>query len=457
MSANAVKAGDAYVQVSVDGLQDVKAEMDDLKSTVASGFDRSAKLQAVSAIADGFKMVGQVVQTAGAAVKFFTSNIMEGVERVSALQKTADRLGTSITFVSRIKIASVVSGMSMEEMEQSFAAFQRNMETFSQGVGESKQTFEALGISPEMLKGWGSLENQMFNIMSRLSEIPDPSQRAGAAMRIFGEQGRKLIPLVNGNVDSFKALMEMSDFLGTTLDEDAGRSLDRVRDNVRLLNEQFNSIWNTLAAEFGPELEKLTDELIVAFKTLTDVFMSTNDVGGAFDWVTSAIKPLAKMFIDLRIFTLQLQGGFMDLFEMIYDNPIGRVVFGLQSIVSGIDWEAGFEKSKEWNAETRGLLWDMQAARDGFDETFDRNRKKWNDVVERSRPATQALKDGAEDMKEAATELSRAFSGDVLGRTAEDYKKAQEMAQRTFESINTGINDLNGQMRNAPVVRGFLS
>lgn len=457
MSANAVKAGDAYIQVSVDGLADIKAEMSNIRSEIAAGFDKSTKLQAVSALADGFRMIGGAIGFATGKMMWFSANVLQAVERVSELQKIADRLGTSLTFISRIKIAAITSNMSMNELEQAFAAFQRNMETFSQGVGESKATFEGLGITPEMLKGWGNLENQMLNIIMRLGQIEDPSQRAGAAMRIFGEQGRKLIPLVNANADALKALMAQSDFLGLTLDEGAGRSLDRVRDNIRLLLEQVNGLWNQIAVALGPELEQLTENMIVAIKTFADAAVNSGALKDAFDFVSDSIKPLMQMLFSLRIKMLEIQGGFLDLAEMWMNMPFNKIFgFFLEEYLGAQITEMNAQ-IYTWNKEIRASLGDLYIAREGLSETFERNKRNWQELVKAATPAANALRDGARDMHKAAQELAKTFSGDVLGRTAEDMKKAREISEMTMKSIDNGIKQLNGQMRQAPVVRGFLS
>ena len=457
-NAGAVKAGDAFVQVSVEGLEDIKAELDNLKSEIAKGFDKSTRLQAISAIADGFRMVSGAVQTAGRMVAWFAGNIRQAIERVSELQKIADRLGTSITFISRIKVAAVVSNMSMNELEQAFAAFQRNMETFSQGVGESKATFEGLGITPEMLLGWGTLENQMVNIIGRLAQIEDPSKRAGAAMRIFGEQGRKLIPLVNANVESFQALLEMSDFLGLTLDEDAGRSLDATRDNFRLLYEQINAVWNKLAADLGPELQHFTTELIVAFKTIVDLVTANEDLSSSFQWIGDSVKSVASAFMFLRSWMLKIQAGFLDIAELYtqYDT-IFRGIALLADNLFGSDLFASSGKIAEMQKGIKASIAEVDIARDKFSETFDQNRAAWKDLFERSRPASEALKKGAEDMKDAAVILSETFSGEVIGRAADDMRRAQEISSRTFQNMERSLNSINNHMRNAPVVRGFLS
>ena len=463
-SSNAVKAGDAYIQVSVDGLAEIKAEMSNIRSEIASGFDKTTRNTAISALADGFKMVSSAIKTASQAVMWFSGKVMQAVERVSELQKIADRLGTSLTFISRIKIAAVTSNMSMNELEQAFAAFQRNMETFSQGVGEARATFESLGITPGMLKSWGSLEKQMTNIIIRLGQVQDPSQRAGAAMRIFGEQGRKLIPLVNANAKAFKSLMDQADFLGLTLDESAGRSLDRVRDNSRLLNEQLNGLWNNVAVNLGPELEKLTNELIVSVKVLSHIVTKGTELKDVIDSIADAVKPLTKAFAYFHVVLTTVKLVYTSFVELVrrqyafltqpintllslYDTSVLSKTFGYDSIA----------KSSEAVKEASAAVAASIKAANAIDADFDKSRSEWKELIKASQPVTMAIKSGAEDMKEAAKEINRAFSGEVLGRTAEDLKKSREISERTLKGIEAEMRSVNKLLREAPVVRGFAS
>lgn len=446
------------MQVSVQGLEDIKAELDDLKSEIVKGFNTGNKLQAISAIADGFRMVSGAIQTAGQWAGWFVGNIKEAVERVSELQKIADRLGTSLEFISRIKIAAITSNMSMNELEQAFAAFQRNMETFSQGVGESKATFEALGITPQMLQGWGTLENQMMNIIQHLGKIEDPSKRAGAAMRIFGEQGRKLIPLVNANAEAMQALMQQADFLGLTLSGDAGRSLDRVRDNMRLLVEQINALWNRLAIALGPELENLTNELIVAIKTIFEMIGSGKEAESMIKALANAIQPATKSFLAFYTMLLRVQSAFLSLaeFRAKYD-PLQ----GMRNWVMGWTQEDNNRLIASINAmrqSTDQSIANAVEASGRIDAAFDKNRENWKNLIEASKPATQELRAGAEDMKEAATELKEAFkgfSGEVLGNSAEDARKIQEMQFKLWGDMRNHLRSIDGSMQKAPVLRSI--
>lgn len=455
-NAGAVKAGDAFVEVSVDGLENIKAELGDLKSEIAKGFQSSNKLQAVSAIADGFRMISGAISSAAQAAMFFVNNIREAVERVSDLQKTADRLGTTITFISRLRVATITSGMSMSEMEQSFAAFQRNMETFSQGVGESKATFEALGITPGMLKGWGSLENQMMNIITKLGQIQDPSQRAGAAMRIFGEQGRKLIPLVNANATALQAMMKQADFLGMTLDGNAGRSLDRVRDNLRLMSEQVNALWDRLAVALAPELEKLTNELIVAFKTIFDVVTGGKEMNSVIDAIAESIKPMTKTVATLYVWFLRIQSLFLWFaeFRAKYDpvQTIRNWVMGWTSEEN----EALISSIENMRAETDASIDRALTAVESMDETFEKNRGAWKELTDASVPVTRELRAGAEEFKETAKEMKeiyKGFAGDVLGMTADDIRKARDMEIKLFGDMRNSLKSIDGRMRQSPVLR----
>ena len=277
-------------------------------------------------------------------------------------------------------------------------------------------------------------------------------------MRIFGEQGRKLIPLVNANVESFQALLEMSDFLGLTLDENAGRSLDATRDNFRLLYEQINAVWNKLAADLGPELQHFTTELIVAFKTIVDLVTANEDLSSSFQWIGDSVKSVASAFMFLRSWMLKVQAGFLDIAELYtqYD-PIFRSIALLADNLFGSDLLASSGKIAEMQKGIKASIAEVDIARDKFSETFDQNRAAWKDVFERSRPASEALKKGAEDMKDAAVMLTESFSGEVIGRAADDMRRVQEISSRTFQNMERSLNSINNHMRNAPVVRGFLS
>lgn len=430
-------AAEAGVRLSLDGVAQIKAELGSLKSELVKALNTNTKVQAISAIRDGFGMVKGAIGAANVVLVQFFGRIHKAAEEMSELQKIADRLGTDVKFISQIRVASMMSNMGINELEQSFAAFQRNLETFSQGVGESKKTFENLGITPDMLRNLGSLENQIFFIAERLSAIPDTSQRAGAAMRIFGEQGRKLIPLVNANGQALRAMLQMSDYLGVSFDENLGRKADYYRDSIRLLGVQLQGIWYDIANANLEDANKAMDNLIVSMKTFTDLNSNAN-LAGPWKFLTQAAADFGKLLLGIEIYTKRIQIGWLDLQSVIYNTDL--------------------------SGNARADLADMIGAYEHFDATFRANMKEYqrlrNDSVSRVVKAglieaAEETDNAAEKLKTAAQMLAGAFKGEAIGRSASEMAKVNEINNTVFKDIRLTLKSIDNSLNGAPVLRTY--
>lgn len=455
-------AADAAVRISLEGMSELRAELGSLKSELLKAIGTNTKVQAISAIRDGFAMVRDVISRAASAASYFFRNVTNASERVAEMQKIADRLGTTVEFISKMRVASITSNMSLNEFEQSMAAFQRNLETFSQGVGESKQTFENLGITPDMVRGWGTLENQMLNIILRLKQVQDPSQRAGAAMRIFGEQGRKLIPMVNANSEALLALMKITEFLGVSIDDTFGRNADRYRDSVRHLSLAIEGLWNTLSSASLPLINSTLENLIVSVKTFTDLQGELGGIEEGFMGIADAAAQAGKVLLGLEITAKRIEAGKLGLENMLYDANAAFVTEERRR-----QHEAGMEPRRQREIALNQQINDMMFLYNQFDERFKSNLAEYQALRDAATPAENALQDTATAMLDTATEansaaekiksaaqiLANAFRGEAIGQDAASASRLSEMNRQVLGDIRMYLQRIDRGLSSSPVVR----
>jgi phage-related protein len=278
--------------------------------------------QGVSSIATSFTslLTPTNLAVAGiAALGAASTAVVQGLtsleDRVERLGNLANQLGVSFGFVQDLEEAGNRTGVSVEQLEGSFARLQN---TLASGGEESKKATEALGRLGIAAADLAELsqEDQIRLFGERIAAIQDPAERSAAAIALFGRSGVQLLPFFNNlataadDVERFNA--RLSD-------------IDRVR--VDELGTAFDGV-NVALRGFGQELltpfigitRSISEGLSPALTTLGQIIGSVFD---ALSPVTSAIGGVVNIVLQLGATVGRIVGTVLEPFA-----AIGRVISG---------------------------------------------------------------------------------------------------------------------------------
>lgn len=150
------------------------------------------------------------------------ASVTQFVNAGSALNDMSGRTGASVKQLQELTFAAEQTGASAEDLEKALRAAAKN------GVGPGD--FERVGME--------------------IASIPDPAERAAAAMETFGKSGTKLIPMF-ADLNNLKA---SSNALGSLLTEAEVRNADALGDAFGALVESLKRASQQFAATLGPHL-----------------------------------------------------------------------------------------------------------------------------------------------------------------------------------------------------------
>lgn len=474
MSAAAIEAGRAYVTVSVKGTKESVDKMttmvQGMSKTMSSGSLKSALIGGLAGGVAG--VVGQVLLQVGQQVgKIITSvvgmirsslaTIWEYAAGIADVVKMADRLGTSVEFVSQMRTVVEDSGATMADFESSMKAFQRNMFTASTGVGEAKGAFEELEVDP-MALSMMSLEEAVMTVVKATDNLATSNRVGGVMMRIMGENAEKMIPFIQGNTELFEALAKQSTYLGRTLDNDGARGVDNMRDSWVKLGRQLDAIWEKFVMALAPTISWVIDGgLIPLVRTIMDMTSAFDDSSVTGDVFRSVLESLG--FILVEIGRAATQVG-LALFNMFTDSI--RMVEKMLKLYADFweltPWEAEWADNAagnigKWSSEMERMQGRMQDSLGTFWDDFERNQEEWAKLTAEERAATKSINDGfTEEVTAAAEKIADVFGGEALQRNASTMQKLQEMAYQNNRDIKEYVKKIHHNLSFAPVVRGTL-
>ena len=249
-SSAGIRAGRAFVELFVDD-----------KRLVRGLRQAQRRLQAFSS---AVRNLGMQFTALGAAVAaplaLATRSFIQAGDR---LDKMAARTGVSVEALSELGYAARLSGSSIDEVEGAVRVMQRTLGAAAAGSSAATEAFTRLGLSLEDLQGLKP-EDQFTAVATALGGIQDPTERAAAAMQVFGRAGTRLLPLLSGMQD----LRAEAQRLGVTMSSQQSQAAAALGDAFDRVRMAVAAVANALGEALAPVLQELSAAVLEAVSGL---------------------------------------------------------------------------------------------------------------------------------------------------------------------------------------------
>lgn len=224
------------------------------------------------------------VQTVASTFTRFTSGASSAVDSTSKLSRA---LGVSYQELRTLQVASDLSGASSQQLAAAFTRAQLTITKAGQGSKESVAALRTLGLTVQDLAGRSAIE-QFTKIAAAVARIPDPAQRAAAAVQIFGRSGAELLPVFQGLPDSLNQARSFLDqFKGGLNDVDAAK-VESLNDSFTLASQAIQELAGRVLAQLQPALQRGAEQFVA--------FVAAINVREVADRAREAIANLAAAF-----------------------------------------------------------------------------------------------------------------------------------------------------------------
>jgi hypothetical protein len=213
------------------------------------------RLKAV--VSAGVTAIVTAILAAPVALGFFAKR--QG-ELMVQTERMADRLGASTRAFSQLQHAARRTGIAAND-------FQDIMREMVQRIGEAKVEggemavgFRMIGVNLNRLIQMKPSQ-QFLTIAQSLNKIQNQSERTAAAAKIFGDEGTRILKLVNRGVDDIQELRREANKLGVSFDKiDAAKALAASRAFAEL-KAAFRGLFRQLAIKIAPVVNGIIDRI----------------------------------------------------------------------------------------------------------------------------------------------------------------------------------------------------
>lgn len=296
-----------------------RARMRSFAGRVGGGVRSGAQ----SAVA-GTARVGAGIAAAGLAAGVGALALIEKTR--AAADATAKNGTLAVREYGRLAHAAELSGTSIESVTQSSAKLnlllsRKPSEDFKGALGD-------IGVDIDKLRA-AKPEQQLEMIADGMQGLGSDAERTGVAMRLFGQSGRKLTPLLRGGGSAIRAMGDDAERLGLVFDEVASGAAERLGDAQVRIKSSISGIAQEIISGFLPDLAAagegavawIMDNREAVMSWVRDVVASLVETGqAAYEWATGVdwanvweqIKSVGDVIataIDLILEMTQALGG----------------------------------------------------------------------------------------------------------------------------------------------------
>lgn len=364
----------------------------------------NAKLDSITGIA---AKVGTALAGAFAVTKIIGMG-EQVIDFAGKLTDLSAKTGISTTGLQKLGAAVEQSGVSLDAVSGATTKLARNLiEGDKSAVGALGQ----LGLSVAELKTMAP-EQQFLKVADAIGGIQNPTEKAWAAMQVFGKGGAELLSALDGNME---AAATQAEKLGLIIDEKTVAAADNFGDQLGLLGKQLMGIVATVVGPLLPALSAL---------------------GNVLAWVgRDILQPVLGVSIKV---VMTLLAGFWE--------QLTGVLGGLADLGAKIPGVGGkFAEMSTW------LKNSSKASGDYLAQLWDNTDKVEQSAV-KAAPALRGLGDASEKAgRQAETHAAK------LETLASLMDKANRIAASTSAGIYSKKNDLGESAVDAEIARAKAS
>lgn len=317
------------LQTKLDGVEtDLKEDTTEFGNAGTAAEEYQASLQKIGGTIDTQaaieainKITGAIentVRMAARATKAVVSMAVDAGKWADELKTTAEEMGVDPETLQSWQYASMFIDTEVSDISKSWQDITKR---FGDGNNEFAVSLAQMGIKIQDTSGKFLTADKVFwNTIDYLHGMTDENAKAAKATEIFGNDWRKLMPLINAGSEAFLGLAEEGKEVGVVSNENVEK-LGSMDDAINDLQSRVNKLKMDTLAAMAPTFERVATALSQAVTAL-DEFIQSKEGQQALESLGSALEGIINQFIGVD------ENG---------DNNFKKLVGGAKDIVKQLN------------------------------------------------------------------------------------------------------------------------
>lgn len=398
---------------------------------------------------------------AKAAAVFAAASVTRFIQVGSAFDDMAQRTGIAVEALSALSFAAQMSDTSMESLQSALVKMTKFIEGAAAGSGDASKTLSQLGLSAAQLKGM-SPEGQFKALADALNAIPDPGQRAVAAMEVFGKGAADIKILLAAGSKGIQEFADEANAAGLVLTAETAKAAAITADAFDKLLKSLDMLLVKVGSVFAPVLSFAADAMSGIVGLTTDFHQTLGVAVGAILAAVVAVKTITyaqQAYAQAAAFALALSGpgGWLKLGAALSAAAIATVTLTATFREQNRELERSADSAKAAEQAQRGLAAAMDEqvkprAKTEFESRGERLAALQKQFAELQ---TQSAQGQIDAFRGKIAQLTDDFKTlDLYGETSltpEQFEKYKQAAIDAFTGVTDKITDLKDELA---VLRG---
>ncbi len=228
--------------------------------------------------------------------------VNSSVKEASKLGNIAKGLDMPVEKLSALKYAAERSGASFEDLQAGFTRLARTMaQANADTMSPMAQAFRSIGVSVQ--DSTGNLRNSgdvLLDIADKFSKMQNSASKTALAIKIFGDAGTTLLPLLNKGRAGIAELGDEARKLGLIVDDQLVAASKRYNDSMARMGREHQSLVGTLTKDVAPTMARIADIFTEIILKSDGLKSSLSTVGDTFKWIEGVLLNFGKAWEQVR-------------------------------------------------------------------------------------------------------------------------------------------------------------
>lgn len=242
--------------------QQAAGRMGGLGGALSMGMSAGPYVAAAVAIVGAIAGIGIAAKKTADALKQMTTEAADWAQDTILLSAST---GVSVDMLQRLQHISATMNLSYEGITRGIGLLIKKMPEIASGSGAAAQAFARLGISATDSSGQlRSMDDLVREVIAKLQELPNTTERGALAAEIFGRGWMELAPILSLSADEFRGAMEAAGDLGLVL---SGREMTALMSYQGALDDVAQATKGVklqIASALGPILHQAVQPFVDA-------------------------------------------------------------------------------------------------------------------------------------------------------------------------------------------------
>lgn len=369
-----------------------------------------------------------------------------GADAADQMGELAASVGVPVEALSKLSYAATFSGSSTEAVGKALAKTAALMSKALQPTSEQAAMFEALGVAVTGADGKLRATEAVFaDIAQRFAETDDGAAKTALAIRLFGDEGAKLVPLLNNGKAGLAAFAAEAERTGNVITEKGAASAGQFNDALDRLKKAGEGLALRVAQDLAPSMAALAESLTTS-KAGTEAFdTAAKGLAGTLRVLASGGVVVAATFETVGVLLAGVASAAVNAAQGDFQAAQESLKAEGRELLSTLKKE-GARLNAIWDTSGPGaaMAKDAEKAKPSADEyvsAIDKTKKAAERAAEAQRKLGEEARKAAEDSAKALDEYVKSALAMERQRAAIDQAAEKRRADASGASPTEGFAD----------------